>query len=72
MHPALTVLEIISLILSSGINRKTMLNVALTCRLWKDPGLDQLWRDLDSVFPLIYVLVPLRVGSRDARTLWVS
>ncbi|KAG8923529.1 hypothetical protein FRC01_012662, partial [Tulasnella sp. 417] len=61
MHHALSIPEILQLVLSSGVCRATMRNAALTCTLWKDAALDELWKDLDSVFPLIWVLVRLEI-----------
>lgn len=75
MHRALSIPEILQLILSSGISTVTARNVALTCRMWKELALDRLWRDLDSVFPLLWVLVPLKVDQvfpEDEKTIWVS
>ncbi|KAG9045361.1 hypothetical protein FS837_006430, partial [Tulasnella sp. UAMH 9824] len=71
MHHALTIPEIVQLILSSGVSHLTIRDVALTCRLWKDPALDRLWRHLDSVFPLLWVLAPLRAqATRGTAITW--
>ncbi|KAG8989877.1 hypothetical protein FRB90_002032, partial [Tulasnella sp. 427] len=53
MHHALTIPEVMQMILSSGVSRGTKRNAALTCRSWKEPALDQLWRTLDSIVPLL-------------------
>ncbi|KIO31396.1 hypothetical protein M407DRAFT_19540, partial [Tulasnella calospora MUT 4182] len=75
MHCALAIPEIIQHVLSSGVCRITARNAALTCGLWKDLALDELWKDLDSIFPLLWVLVPLQVDTtapRDKKTIWTA
>lgn len=75
MHRALSIPEVLRLILSLDISRETMRNAALTCSRWKDPALDQLWKELDSVFPLLWVLIPLEleaVGAQYEKRVWVS
>lgn len=37
-------------------SRRTLLRLALTCRAFLEPALDRLWRNLDSLFPLLKVL----------------
>lgn len=61
MHRALSIPEVLRLVLSSDVDHGTLRNAALTCSLWMDPALDELWQDLDSVFPLLWVLIPLRI-----------
>lgn len=75
MHRALSIPEILQLVLSSGVCRITARNAALTCRLWMEPALDELWKDLDSVLPLFWVLVPLKIEQVEyalSKTVWVS
>ncbi|KAG1752899.1 hypothetical protein EDB19DRAFT_1627623 [Suillus lakei] len=52
MHPALRNLEVIHTI-SSYTERGTLPALAATCRAFEHPALNVLWRDLDSVEPLI-------------------
>ncbi|KAG8953603.1 hypothetical protein FRC00_006187 [Tulasnella sp. 408] len=63
MHRALSIPEVLQLVLSSDISQETIRNAALTCSLWKDPALDRLWKELDSVFPLVWVLIPLELEA---------
>lgn len=75
MHRALSIPEVLQLVLSSDVSRATLRSAALTCSIWQDPALDQLWKDLDSIFPIIWVLVPLYVKRKDPHekiTVWVS
>jgi len=37
-------------------SRKSLLWVALACKAFLEPALDRLWRQLDSLFPLLKVL----------------
>ena len=37
-------------------SRRTLLCLALTCKAFLEPALDRLWRNLDSLFPLLKVL----------------
>ncbi|KAG1752883.1 hypothetical protein EDB19DRAFT_2021684 [Suillus lakei] len=55
MHPALTNLEVICII-SSYTERKSLPALASTCRAFKHPALNALWRDLQSVEPLVKCL----------------
>lgn len=47
--------------------RKTAYNVALTCKMLLDPGLDELWRVLLSLQPLLS-LVPNDVVALDTQS----
>lgn len=38
------------------INRKGLLNIALTCKAFLEPALDTLWESLDSLLPLLKLL----------------
>ncbi|KAG2342864.1 hypothetical protein BDR05DRAFT_963668 [Suillus weaverae] len=55
MHPALTNLEVICTV-SSYTQRKSLPALASTCRAFKHPALNALWRDLQSVEPLVKCL----------------
>lgn len=48
MHPALRNLEVIDIIISHT-DHGTLPALASTCRIFEDPALDVLWRDLSSV-----------------------
>ncbi|KAG1752886.1 hypothetical protein EDB19DRAFT_1670362 [Suillus lakei] len=55
MHPALTNLEVICTI-SSYTQRRSLPALASTCHAFKHPALNALWRDLQSVKPLVRCL----------------
>ncbi|KAG1869794.1 hypothetical protein C8R48DRAFT_99787 [Suillus tomentosus] len=55
MHPALQNLEIICMI-SSYVKRSSLPSFASTCRAFEHPALNALWRDLQSVKPLVRCL----------------
>lgn len=63
MDHALHTPEVLALILSHLLDRGFLLRAALTCRTWKDPALDQLWRDLESPLPLMKLLGSVRVDD---------
>jgi hypothetical protein len=55
MHSALTNLEVIYTI-SSYTQRRSLPALASTCRAFKHPALNALWRDLQSMEPLVKCL----------------
>lgn len=69
MHHALEIREILSIIFShctpldllsayrdEDDSASDLLALARTCRVFKDPALDLLWRDLDDLSPLVRCL----------------
>ncbi|KAF8065070.1 hypothetical protein FPV67DRAFT_1782072 [Lyophyllum atratum] len=66
MHPCLKIPEILSAIFENIINRQywttplagsaTLLNLALTCKMFKDPALDVLWHTIQTLDPLVHCL----------------
>jgi hypothetical protein len=62
MHHPLTINEILTLVLEyfSGVNGEldlqTLAAAARTCKSFKDPALDILWRSLDDFDPLLELL----------------
>ena len=42
-------------------NYRCILNVALTCKAFREVALDALWEELDSLLPLLKLLPALRV-----------
>ncbi|KAF8062193.1 hypothetical protein FPV67DRAFT_1654822, partial [Lyophyllum atratum] len=66
MHPCLRIPEILSTIFQNVIDRQnwktpfsgsqTLLNLALTCKLFKEPALDVLWHTIQALQPLIRCL----------------
>ncbi|KAG1890171.1 hypothetical protein F4604DRAFT_1643764 [Suillus subluteus] len=55
MHPALQILEVIDII-SSHTEHGSLPALASTCRTFKNPALNVLWRNLQSVEPLVKCL----------------
>jgi hypothetical protein len=55
MHPALQISEVIYTI-SSCAHQGSLPGLASTCRAFERPALDALWRDLQSVEPLVICL----------------
>ncbi|KAG1816156.1 uncharacterized protein BJ212DRAFT_1272018 [Suillus subaureus] len=55
MHPALQILEVIDII-SSHTEHRSLPALASTCRAFESPALNVLWRDLQSVEPLVKCL----------------
>ncbi|KAJ7053043.1 hypothetical protein C8F01DRAFT_1032646 [Mycena amicta] len=58
MHDALRVAEIVLEIAQHASDttppaRKSLLALATTCRLFLDPALNELWRELESIYPLL-------------------
>jgi len=45
--------------------RRTLYSLALTCRTLSGPALDILWRDLDSLYPLLCCLPGLHTRVDD-------
>ena len=45
------------------INRRSLLNAALTCKDFLDVALDALWEEMDSLVPLLKLLPALRVEN---------
>lgn len=45
--------------------RRTLYHLASTCRTMKDPALDILWGDLDSLYPLLCCLPGLHTRTDD-------
>jgi hypothetical protein len=62
MHPSLEIEEILRYILEflygdpSGQNRRSLVNLAITCRNFLRPALEILWFDLPSLSPLVMCL----------------
>ncbi|KAG8865195.1 hypothetical protein FRB96_000085 [Tulasnella sp. 330] len=59
---ALKVPEVLNAILQNT-DRKGQAYCARTCKKWQSPALDFLWKDLESLEPLVRLLVPLLLVS---------
>lgn len=71
MHILLGIPELVLAFLKT-LDRKSLLRAALTCRAWKEPALDTLWKDLPSLYPLIQVLSPIAQRVNGSKSLgWV-
>lgn len=62
MHSALLIDEILQVILEHCVDwpvtqyRRTLCQLALCCKAWKDPALDRLWKRLDNAEPIRYLV----------------
>lgn len=56
----LAVPELLANVLSFA-TQSTLASCALACKSWSDVALDILWRNLDSVFPLLEMLVGMEL-----------
>ncbi|KAG8913134.1 hypothetical protein FRC01_004717 [Tulasnella sp. 417] len=73
LGPAAQVLftpELLSLVFSH-IHSASLATSARVCKAWSDTALNELWRDLDSVFPLLELLFDINLikGEHDSRLL---
>ncbi len=71
MYPAIlrdadATAKLLEYILEAPNGRRSLSRVARTCKAFKDPALDVLWRDLDSFVPLI-ALFPNILMKRSRR-----
>lgn len=67
MHHALLISEI-SREICGELDQPSLPAVARTCRALRDPALDELWRDLYSIYPFVHLLTQVRLGeSQQAR-----
>lgn len=58
--------KLLECILESQGGRKSLARLARTCKAFKEPALDMLWRDLDSFVPLL-TLFPATLMKRARR-----
>jgi hypothetical protein len=64
--PAEILIEIFTMILEDPLNCATIAALARTCRIFKEPALDVLWRDIKGIRPLLSCLpesVVKRIGE---------
>ncbi|KAG8914854.1 hypothetical protein FRC00_010340 [Tulasnella sp. 408] len=55
---ALSIPELLSMVFSFS-GKPELAGSARVCKTWRDPALDELWRDLDSIFPLLELVLDL-------------
>lgn len=71
MHSVLGIHELVLVFLRT-LDRKSLVEAALTCQAWTEPALDNLWSDLPSLYPLVHVLSPIVQKVRGSKSLgWV-
>lgn len=63
----MTVPELLASVLSFA-TQSTLASCAVVCKPWSDLGLDYLWRHLDSVFPLLELVLDMEL-LRDLESL---
>ncbi|EKM53836.1 uncharacterized protein PHACADRAFT_260380 [Phanerochaete carnosa HHB-10118-sp] len=56
MHPLVAIDEIFQVILVNINERITLRCLALSCRAFYDPAMDELWADLEGLQPLVKCL----------------
>jgi hypothetical protein len=57
VHPCLAISEVLRVVCGS-LWRKDLLSVALTCRGFLEPALDELWYEIPALEPLVACLPP--------------
>ncbi|KAL5480629.1 hypothetical protein ACEPAI_1900 [Sanghuangporus weigelae] len=68
MDPIFSVPELTSLIFDH-LNKPALISCALVCKSWNELALDKLWKELDSLVPLISLLTPLKKSEDDSSML---
>ena len=55
MHQCLTILELLDSIAEylGRTNKKSLTAFAATCRVFYDPGMNAIWKDMNSLKPLV-------------------
>lgn len=56
MHPIVAIDEIFQILLTSVGDQVTLLSLALSCRAFYEPAMDDLWYQLEGMRPLIELL----------------
>lgn len=65
-HPAWDVPDVVDAILDVLADRDLAMS-ARVCRDWTSTVLDKLWKDMDSLQPLLQILGPLEIDRRTER-----
>lgn len=62
-HRVLAIPELLQIIFSFGTRASNVSN-ALVCRGWREPALDNVWREVDDIYYLLQLLAPFHRRSR--------
>jgi F-box-like len=62
-HRVLAIPELLQIIFSFGTRSSNASN-ALVCRGWREPALDNVWREVDDIYYLLQLLAPFNRRSR--------
>jgi hypothetical protein len=67
-HRVLAIPELLQTIFGFGTRASNVSN-ALVCRGWRDPALDNVWREVDDIYYLLQILAPFhrRYGKKYVR-----
>ena len=63
VHRVLAIPELLQIIFSFGTRASNVSN-ALVCRGWREPALDNVWREVDDIYYLLQLLAPFHRRSR--------
>ena len=63
VHRVLAIPELLQIIFSFGTRGSNVSN-ALVCRSWREPALDNVWREVDDIYYLLQLLAPFHRRSR--------
>ena len=62
-HRVLAIPELLQIIFSFGTRASNVSN-ALVCQGWREPALDNVWREVDDIYYLLQLLAPFHRRSR--------
>jgi hypothetical protein len=62
-HRVLSIPELLQIIFSFGTRASNVSN-ALVCQGWREPALDNIWREVDDIYYLLQLLAPFHRRSR--------
>ena len=62
-HRVLAIPELLQIIFNFGTRASNVSN-ALVCRGWREPALDNVWREVDDIYYLLQLLAPFHRRSR--------
>jgi hypothetical protein len=62
-HRVLAIPELLQIIFNFGTRASNVSN-ALVCQGWREPALDNVWREVDDIYYLLQLLAPFNRRSR--------